>query len=1351
MSVLAPVQELPAFNHPQGDQVNTTKHTATTPSRRSARAIRPVTALRFAGVAVLAAMVLLALAATSASASTHVFSTSFAGSGTAALAAPTGVAVDNSTGASTGDVYVTDPTNHRVEKFDAAGNFILMFGEQVNKSAVEEPLSTEAEQNLCTAASGDVCQPGTSGSTPGAFETPTFVSVDASSGPSAGDVYVADSADNRIAKFTPDGSLVESWGKGGQLLGNGTVAFGSLGGIAVDPDGVLVVFQSSRFFRFAEDGTLSEEFFTGFGAGPDGIAIDSKGDIYLVRPGGAVAEVSQTGTELHEALDPGPTTGIAVDPSTDDLYVDRGAEIISYDPAGSRLESFGSTHLSGAAGLAFGSTGGLYVADSVAARVAVFDLFGPFAVTSGTTSVTSTSATLDGRIAPTGAGAITKCSFEYFPDQAFDAGGFSTAKTVPCSPAPPYVSPTQVSAEISGLNGGTVYHFRITATDANTTNSSPGATFSTLGASIDWTSASTVSATAATLETEINPHNTATTYRFEYDTVPYTEGGPSHGTALPVPDGSAGAGEAGVTRTAMIQGLQSATIYHFRVIATNSLGVTTGPDHSFTTQGAAISLLPDGRGYEMVSPPNKHGIPLEGLSANGGMTQAAADGSGLAYIAFGPIDSEPQGTRSGWYSQLLARRSDSGWSTRDITVPNQVPVQAAPGQRGDYELFSPDLSSSLLTPTGGTPLSSATSEKTPYIRQSDGSYLPLVVACPAAPQPCPAAVAAQADVPPGTSFGGEEQEPELFLNAVGTVTATPDLSHVILESKKALTAEFSPGYAPTYNSPDNLYEWNAGELMLASWVPPGSATVCGGPGPACIPASEAGLQSSVGIGVALIHSRHVLAADGSRLVFRAEYESGSGLYLRDIPRGETLQLDVPKPNCLSCEGGTGVFQSASSDGSRVLFTDGSHLTRDSTAIVDKPDLYECHIMETGGHLACDLTDLTAKTTNTSEPANVRGILVAASEDASYLYFVATGVLTGSQANQAGEAAHVGQPNLYIARDGVLGFIATLSEDDTPDWGEGEADFETTARVSPDGRYFAFMSQRPLTGYDNRDVLSGQPDEEVFLYDSQASGGVGRLVCASCNPSGARPRGVVDSGVFPGPLVDHPLTWGKPTTHWLAALIPGWSRSGQVRALYQSRYLDDSGRLFFDAADALVPQDSNGVMDVYQYEPHGEGRPASNNCTTSSATYGVASGGCVSLVSSGVSPGESEFLDASESGDDVFFLTASRLVSKDVDPALDVYDARVGGGEPKLVKPPACEGDACQNPVQAPNDPTPGSLTFSGPGNLVVGGVSHPTVKKSVKCKKPRKLSHGKCVKVKSKKRASAKKARKLGYNRRAAQ
>jgi hypothetical protein len=175
--------------------------------------------------------------------------------------------------------------------------------------------------------------------------------------------------------------------------------------------------------------------------------------------------------------------------------------------------------------------------------------------------------------------------------------------------------------------------------------------------------------------------------------------------------------------------------------------------------------------------------------------------------------------------------------------------------------------------------------------------------------------------------------------------------------------------------------------------------------------------------------------------------------------------------------------------------------------------------------------------------------------------------------------------------------------------------------------------------------------------------------------------------------------------------------------YQDRYLSNSGRVFFNSTDALVPQDTNGTVDVYEYEPTGVG-----GCNEASQTFSARSAGCVDLISKGTSSEESVFLDASESGDDVFFLTTAQLSKRDTDSTYDVYDARVGGGEAEAVKPVECLGAACQGIVEPPNDPTPNSLTFQGPGNLLAslsGPPSKPPVETAaqLRAKKLEKALH----------------------------
>lgn len=253
------------------------------------------------------------------------------------------------------------------------------------------------------------------------------------------------------------------------------------------------------------------------------------------------------------------------------------------------------------------------------------------------------------------------------------------------------------------------------------------------------------------------------------------------------------------------------------------------------------------------------------------------------------------------------------------------------------------------------------------------------------------------------------------------------------------------------------------------------------------------------------------------------------------------------------------FQTASADGSRAIFTHAGNLYQFNTA------------SETVSELAGG--------------GGVLGIL-GASDDLSYIYLVSAGALAPN--------ADSGQPNLYVWHEGQLGFIATLSpqDDDVPSfygtnvtYGDWYRTFAgRTAMVSANGLYVAFISIMRLTGYDNTDVRTEKSDYEVFLYDAAK----GTLACTSCNTDGSPPT---NRTILPAP----------------------------VNGIYQQRYLNNQGRLFFSTEDAVIPQDTNGASDLYEYEE-----------------------GHVYLISPGDAPDEAVFADASESGDDVFFTTRQQV-------------------------------------------------------------------------------------------------------------
>jgi hypothetical protein len=920
------------------------------------------------------------------------------------------------------------------------------------------------------------------------------------------------------------------------------------------------------------------------------------------------------------------------------------------------------------------------------------------------TEIEATSARLNGSLEPPG----TELEYEFI----YHRGSFCTGG----SATKPAQGEGTVSTVVEGLAPATNYTFCLVARGPGGQTRGPGQTFETPVAApaVKAEFASAVGANSATLNATINPDGLATTYRFEY--------GPTaaYGSTAPAPEGHAGSGVADVTVSLLVQGLSPGLTYHYRVVAINSLGATEGADRTFTTRAGEASGLIDGRGWELVSPPDKRGAALEAITLEGGAIQAAEDGSGLSYIAKAPVDANPAGNRSFAEQQLLATRGGGGWSTADIATPHEAVAGLHSGELSEYRLFSPNLSSGVVEPSGATPLSPAASERTPYLRTASGEYLPLVTGCPPPGEPCPTAIHEHENVPPGTKFGANEDKGKLLPETgVQFRAATPDLAHLLLSAHQPLAAGFATGELQA------LYEWNAGALEPVSILPGGASA-----------ATEGGAYPGSAQGVA-VNARHAISVNGDRIFFGTP--ELRRLFARDTAQGQSVRLDAPEEG-IADTFQPAQYQDASRDGTRIFFTDTAPLTTNATATNNERDLYMCELPIFADDRSCaekgGLKDLTIG--NSGIPADVLGAVIGTSEDGSSVYFVANGVLSNGAVPVAGATAgdcnvlgseeeRTSQScNLYDWHEGQVRLVAVLSGNDFPDWEANDTVHtdltQLTARVAPNGRFLAFMSQRPLTDYDNHDAVSGALDEEVFLYDSAS----GKLVCASCDPSGARPAGVHDPIAEEEPplLIDRVNVWGS---HWLAASIPGWTPAAISVGLYQSRYLSNEGQLFFNSAVGLLPGDTNGTQDVYEFEPNGTGGCTSTT-SSSSATFvgevvGTAVDGCIGLISSGTSAEESAFLDASGMGpggheaEDVFFLSPAKLATLDVDDALDVYDAHVCSSLLPCLSAsasevsPCSEADTCRGGVA----PQPG--IFGAPATATspsTGNLSPPAAKPTAK-------------------------------------
>jgi hypothetical protein len=413
-----------------------------------------------------------------------------------------------------------------------------------------------------------------------------------------------------------------------------------------------------------------------------------------------------------------------------------------------------------------------------------------------------------------------------------------------------------------------------------------------------------------------------------------------------------------------------------------------------------------------------------------------------------------------------------------------------------------------------------------------------------------------------------------------------------------------------------VWEWVNGRVRLVSILPDGSIP-SGGAG------AGSGSNGSAGNGTGFggtLTEPSVISEDGRRIFFgRGGNGVTSGVFVReDGARTRELSLSQRAGTIGQPPVQDAVFAGASADGNVAVFTSLDQLTDDATP--------------NGGIYAFDLRSGVLKfvSSGAADPngAQVEGVSLV-SHDGSRIYFVAQAVLVPGHGVAGGR-------NLYVADANGVSFIATRDAAD-----------DAHTRATPDGRYFVFQSYAQATNIDN------VGHSEIYVYDAVKHS----IACVSCGSAGHAPAGDASIVANPVPRVG---TLISPQT-------------GRGRTI-----TDDGSRIYFQTTDGLVPEDVNGVSDVYEYD--------------------VASGS-VALLSAGTGGYDSEILDNTPDGHDVFFFTRDGLVKRDIDGGgRDVYDARVGGGfaDPPDVTP--CSDDACQPiPGRPPSAPAPSTGTRTSGG------------------------------------------------------
>lgn len=424
--------------------------------------------------------------------------------------------------------------------------------------------------------------------------------------------------------------------------------------------------------------------------------------------------------------------------------------------------------------------------------------------------------------------------------------------------------------------------------------------------------ATDVRAASANLRADINPGGAPTAYRFEYvaesaylanlEAQPPRD--PFFGAArVPaVSDASAGSGETPVAVVQHLGGLTASTAYRYRVRAFNSLAPSEGlfgPTRPLRTRQASAPVfsLPDGRAWELVSPPEKNGGDVEGPGAlyGGGALQAAADGDSVTY---GSATSFAGALGSPGASQYLSSRGAAGWLTLNITRPTLS------GEFGDqlegvpYRLFSSDLARALH----------------------------LVGARCGSAEPCPRGLQLIDLAGGGTALASPTQ-PDLALAG-----ATPDLRHVLLSTCAALTADATeaPGGGGGCDpAAPNLYEWDGANLELVNVLP---GQTLGTPGAALAAPSGAvsaagdrvywsqGGNLYLGSGAAGVEVDASLGGGGTFEAASADgavaYFSKSGHLYRFLAVGGSITDLTPA-------GGVVGVLGASANGSSVYYVDGA--------------------------------------------------------------------------------------------------------------------------------------------------------------------------------------------------------------------------------------------------------------------------------------------------------------------------------------------------------------------------------------------------------------------------------------------
>jgi hypothetical protein len=616
--------------------------------------------------------------------------------------------------------------------------------------------------------------------------------------------------------------------------------------------------------------------------------------------------------------------------------------------------------------------------------------------------------------------------------------------------------------------------------------------------------------------------------------------------------------------------------------------------------------LGEGRVYEMVSPVFKGGY-------GAGLTAVAPDGNSVVFSSLGTFAGIPFPEPG---SPYLARREDGrGWSTTPLKPPFPKAGVADFSATLEYTLGGRSVKETekeLLLHRNGTPdteeywqsyggivqkLQDPKRSGEPVLaieRDASGDLCHVVLAGAELTPESPLGVGTTEFVDAARGCGGEA--PSLRLVAAGNVNGPhgepAPLRPECLPDLGTMRAVYPSGpFGDEQTATFNAVSGDGSEMFFENGVT-GSGGACSSP------------QLFVRVGGA--RTVEVSRPVDPSLPFGG---CGEGGQAGEVP-GE-----VPCPGAPARP--PAFFTGASEDGSRVFFTTGATLVGSDTDKSNK--LYEAKIGCPEAEPGCQpaqrrvtgLVDVSDSQTP-GEAAEVQGV-VSISRQAGYVYFVAKGVLVQTP-NGEGSVAVKGADNLYAydTRTGALAFVADLNGADTRLWSaQGEA------QSADDGRYLVFSTYAQLIMRGTQ--VDADRARDVYRYDAQ-TGVLDRVSLgegghdangnggfdASIEPVGVDPggggdpvwaqqemstRAISEDGSMVVFVSAEPLSLaainGKENVYiWHKEPGAGEGRVSMISSGFSptnDKYpviTPDGRNVFFNTSAGLVPQDTEGDLDVY---------------------------------------------------------------------------------------------------------------------------------------------------------------------------